>query len=151
MFALNMGFSHLLDKAIGPVLSRWVSLKPAHFNASLFIVGNASVPCRWFFSSSWRVYLSTIISIAQDLYFPGTTVWLTWSRAWLTVYVLLFYGIYWLILGAIFASFSAVETVCHLVSGLIANTIYSATVNTFPGLVFLFFALCCFISAVMLL
>ncbi|KAL5008130.1 hypothetical protein ScPMuIL_013711 [Solemya velum] len=53
--------------------------------------------------------------------------------------------------GAIFCSFSAIETVCQVTSAVIGNGIYSATVNFFSGLVFLLIAVLCLISGALLL
>ncbi|KAL5008134.1 hypothetical protein ScPMuIL_013715 [Solemya velum] len=52
--------------------------------------------------------------------------------------------------GAIFASFAAVETFCHLCSGVIVNAVYSSTVDIFPGFVFLVLALCYVVSSILL-
>ncbi|KAL8572543.1 hypothetical protein ACOMHN_040447 [Nucella lapillus] len=42
--------------------------------------------------------------------------------------------------GALFASMSAVETICHLTASTIYNNVYTATLNVFPGAVFLLIA-----------
>lgn len=48
--------------------------------------------------------------------------------------------------GALFASMSTVETICHLASTTMYNTVYTATLSVFSGFVFLLMAAFCFIN-----
>ena len=53
--------------------------------------------------------------------------------------------------GALFASVSAVETVCHLVSTTVYNQVYMATLDIFPGAIFLLMTAFLFVDFVLLM
>ncbi|XP_076442106.1 proton-coupled folate transporter-like [Babylonia areolata] len=53
--------------------------------------------------------------------------------------------------GALFASLSAVETLCHLSASMVFNNVYSATLNDFPGTVFMLMAVILLIDLILLI
>ncbi|KAL5008859.1 hypothetical protein ScPMuIL_014440 [Solemya velum] len=53
--------------------------------------------------------------------------------------------------GALFASFSVVETICHMTSSVAANAIYSASLHFFAGFIFVCFSLCSLVALVLFL
>nr|KAG5712290.1 hypothetical protein BaRGS_023869 [Batillaria attramentaria] len=101
------------------------------------VSGMASFMVEAFAFSDWMMYLVPVTGIISMLVGPITRTLMSRMAPSNSQ-------------GALFASMSAIETVCHLASTTMYNTVYMATLDVFSGAVFLLMASFCFINFILI-